>query len=118
MRIRKTIKLDDREITVKELTVKEILDVGNRLADQDKDSSVTLDSIREALDQHLSLGVEGVTVADLMEMAPSEIDTIYQAFKEVNKVFFAVAQQAGLADLLRQLQEAIKRDFLSSLAAL
>lgn len=125
MRQRKTIKLDDREVTVKELTVKEILDIGNRIADQGtgtegegKSDNLSLDAIKGALDKHMGLAVEGVTVTDLMEMAPSEIDQIYQAFKEVNKVFFALAHQAGLQDLVRTLQEAIKKDFLRSLAAL
>jgi hypothetical protein len=118
MRKRKTIKVDDREITVKELTVKEILEIGNRIADQDKAGDVSLGAIKAALGNHLGMGVEGVQVDDLMEMAPSEIDSIYQAFKEVNAVFFEVAQQAGLKDLLRTLQEAVKRDFLKSLAAL
>lgn len=122
MRKRKIVKIDDREITIKELTVREIIKLGDKLGDLDKgDTSekegTTLEVIKESLGKHLSMGVEGVTIEDMIDMAPSDLDAMYHAFKEVNKVFFVVAQQAGIADLLRSVKDTIRRDFLKSLAA-
>lgn len=116
MRKKKDLKLDDREITVKELTVREILEVGNELSEQVKGEDFGLDLLKKALGKHFSKAIDGLTLESLLELAPSEIDLVYKAFKEVNKVFFVVVDQMGLGELLKTLKEAAKKDFLNLLA--
>jgi len=135
-RIRKVIKIDDTEITVKELTVDEILQVGEIITslpggEDDKGEvsgaddvapdtvlPTTITSVKDILDKHLSMAVDGITMAELTKLAPSDLQKIYTAWREVNAVFFVVAQQAGLTDLLRTIKEAVQKDFLSSLVGL
>jgi hypothetical protein len=118
MRQRKTIKIDDKEITVKELTVREIISIGDNVTNQIKeDSRDGINVLKDLLAVHFPLGFDNLNLDDLLDMAPSEIDKIYQAFREVNQVFFQVAKQAGLSDLLTGLKAAMQRDFSNLLAA-
>lgn len=118
MRKRDTLKIDDREITVKELTVREIMEIAelkNVGSDTGKDG-LTLAVFKREFSNYLPRAVDGLTVDDMLDLAPSELQTIYDKFKEVNAVFFAIAREAGLGVLLEQLRTAIQRDFLKLLA--
>ena len=115
MRKRNVIKIDDKEITVKELTVKEIISIGNKLTSESKEG---FDSIKAVFGEHFAVGIEGISFPELWDLAPSELDQIYKAFKEVNHVFFQVARQAGLIEMIETIKEALKQDFLKSLATL
>ncbi len=106
MRKTKRVKLDEQEITVKELTVKEWLD----LMQQGEDLGV------ELLQQNLPLFVEGMTLDELMTLAPSELETVYAAFKEVNAVFFKVAQALGMDNILIQARAAVITNLSSQLS--
>ena len=108
MRKHKTLKIDDREITVKELRVRDIME-----AFSGSDNAADFMGKLETL---LPRFTDGITPADLQEMAPSEIKSIYDAFKEVNAVFFALAQEMGLAGAFAEIKEAIKREFSGALA--
>jgi len=118
MRKRETIKLDDKEITIKELTVKQIIEIGEKIANpgEAKQGGNDFDLIKDAFKEHLALGVEGIAFDEIMELAPSEIKTIYTKFKEVNGVFFEVAGQMGLLDLLQRIKLELQNGFLKSLA--
>ncbi|KKM00924.1 hypothetical protein LCGC14_1799580 [marine sediment metagenome] len=136
VRLRQVLHIGDKEITVLELTVGDIIDLGYLVTGQmapdadeadgagagNKDAAgedlFSIGGIQKLLEQHLELGVQGAKLEDLRRMAPSELKVLYEAFKEVNTVFFEVAQQVGLKDLLRTLQETVRKDFLNSLAAL
>jgi hypothetical protein len=54
-----------------------------------------------------------LTMAQAETMSPSELKSIFDAFKEVNATFFEVAQEAGLLNLLSQLKMAVVEDFSS-----
>jgi hypothetical protein len=114
MRKRDSLKIDEKEITVKELTVREILEIAD-LKNVDK-GDLTLDMFKEEFGNFLPKTVEGVTVDEMLDMAPSELRAIYDKFKEVNAVFFDTAREVGLGTLLEQLRAAIQRDFLKLLA--
>jgi len=118
MRKLETIKLDDREITIKELTVKQIIEIGEKMANpgEDKKESSDIDILKDAFKEHLALGVEGVSFDELIELAPSEIKVLYEKFKEVNKVFFEIAQQVGILNLLQKVKMELQASFLKSLA--
>jgi hypothetical protein len=119
MRNRETIKLDSKEITIKELTVKQIMMLGDKIANSSKsagEGESDFDLIKGAFKDHLELGVEGIIFEELIELAPSELKLIYEKFKEVNAVFFEVAQQIGLLDLLQRIKLELQNGFLKSLA--
>jgi len=118
MRKRETIKIDDKEITIKELTVKQIIEIGEKVANpgEAKAGLSDFDMIKDAFKEHLALGVEGIAFDDLVELAPSELKTIYEKFKEVNGVFFEVAEQVGILDLLQRIKLELQNGFLKSLA--
>jgi len=132
-KLRKTLKLDDTEITVLELTVDQIIELGQLVTGQaapdaedaegaadgpDIPDLFTLAGVSNLLESHLDWAVQGIKMNDLRKKAPSELKEIYTAFREVNTLFFEVAQQVGLEDLLRTLKETVQKDFSNLLASL
>ena len=104
MRKRKTIKIDDSEFTIIELTVRQVWDLVNTADKQDDVGSV---------ERLLQQACPELTREKAMGMAPSELDQIWQAFKEVNAVFLELARAAGLETALI---EAIKNEVTNSIA--
>lgn len=109
MRKHKTLKIDDKEITVKELRVKDVIDI---FGDTNRDTGL-FDKAKEFLPRF----TDNLTLDDLIAMAPSEIKTVYDDFKEVNAVFFDVAREMGLNNVLQELKASIQREFSGTLAA-
>lgn len=114
MRNSKPIEIDEVKITVHELTVEEIINIGQNKALKDK--STDLSDFKALFEIHLPKALTGVTFDELVKMAPSDLKQIYDTFKEVNSVFFAVARSVGLGELLNQVIQAIQKDFLRLLA--
>lgn len=117
MRKTKAFKIDGREgqITVKELTVKEILS----LMQDDVLQDTSLENLKAILqDRFLPLCVEGLNLVDLIDLAPSELQTVWENFEEVNSSFFALARKAGLLQSIENIKEAIIKDFSGSLVGL
>jgi hypothetical protein len=81
MRKIKQIKIDDREITIKELRVKDIKAVFNG------ESTTLLD--------HLPL-VTNLSATDIDDLAPSELAIIWESVQEVNASFLALMEKSGL----------------------
>lgn len=103
MRLTKRIKIDGREIEVFELRVRDIRQIvsgGEGIEVTDLDSWLPL-----ATD--LPRGV-------LEEMAPSEIAQVWEAFREVNAVFFDQLQRIGA---LQALQDMIRAAWTRALAS-
>lgn len=82
MRKIKQIKIDDREITIKELRVRDIKEMFNGESD------------RSLLD-HLPL-VTDLSKDAIDDMAPSELTIIWEAVREVNADFLALMEKSGL----------------------
>jgi len=126
MRNTKTLEVEGREkpITVYELTVKQIIGFMQDDVWQSDDDS--LEGFRSILHKRLLPICTTLTMEDLIEMAPSDIETIWLAFKKVNSVFFVAARRTGLQEMLdtliegikSQLKAAITEDFLRLAAAL
>lgn len=96
MRKIKILKIDDNEITVKELRVKdirEILLIGERLEDGD-----ILENIEKILPYAADIKPE-----ELECMAPSEIKMLWEGFKEVNADFLALVERLGIVKTLENL---------------
>ena len=106
MRKRKTIKIDDREMTIKELRVK---DLRKLIENADKSEDI-FSNFQEILPSVCDL-----EFSDLEEMAPSELKTLWEAFQEVNSVFFDLIEKAGIGKLLK---ESIQKDLIASFAGL
>ncbi len=91
MRKTKTIKIDNKEIVVRELRVK---DIRNMLSKSDK-----LDGVNDVF--AMLPACVNLEPAELDEYAPSELQLIYDAFKEVNAVFFSLAAKSGIFGILK-----------------
>jgi hypothetical protein len=115
MRKRDTLKIDDKEITVKEMTVREIIDLANN---KDLLGSPDLDmaALKDQAERYLPKFIEGVKVDELLDFAPSDLKELYVKFKEVNAVFFDIARAAGLTQIVEDLKAALQKDFLKLLA--
>lgn len=112
MRVRKTIKIDEKEITLKEFRVKDVIDI---LKDASPDAQAGNGDIVETIKKLLPI-CSDMTVEDLFAMAPSEIKQVYEAFKEANAVFFEVAQSLGLGSIVQELKNSIRKEFSGVLA--
>jgi len=108
MRKHKTLKIDDREITVKELRVKDIIELFGEAGESS--------DVMSKIEYFLPRFTDGITVEELKEMAPSEIKSIYDTFREVNEVFFVLALGMGLAGAIEEIKQSIRREFSGALA--
>lgn len=112
MRKTKTIKIDDKEITVKELRVKHILNFWDKAWSGD----LSLTALKEILGDLLPIAAPELKIADIEEMAPSEIRFLWDTFREINADFFAVVRLEDVGQFLTELKKAFLKD-LSSLFA-
>ena len=103
MRQRETVKIDDREISIKELTVQEILD---RMAGLEENGDL-IEAVRPLFEKIL----EGITFEELKRLTPSDIKLLWEAFKRVNAPFFEALAWTGLSNTL----ETIRKAFMSEL---
>jgi len=93
MRKSKRIKIDDREITVYELRVKDI----RQLMDLGEVNDVA--GLRERIDIALPMATD-LAANDMDGMAPSELMQVWGAFREVNADFFGWLDKTGIAATL------------------
>lgn len=110
MRKQKTIKIDDREITVRELKVKHIramLDQSASLGPNAQFADFLLHA-RELLPVATTL-----TADEMSELAPSELQMVWEAFREVNAVFFDLLTRAGVGEALEKMIRKILEESLS-----
>jgi hypothetical protein len=91
MRKTKLIKIDDLEITVKELRVKDIRQIMNSLSD--------INDIQNAIE--LLPMVTDLPTEKIEEMAPSELNQVYDAAKEVNAFFLSLMEKSGIVTALK-----------------
>jgi hypothetical protein len=99
MRKSKVIKIDDREIVVKELTVRQIWGFFNQSNGQTEGQDVPGGDTGRML----ALACPDLPVDAAMDMAPSELEIIWKAFQEVNSVFLDLANSLGLAEMVKEL---------------
>ena len=118
-----TVEIGPKTITVKELTVRDIINLVNDKAllgpsSKGKDGTFELEALREQAEEYLPKFITGANMDDLLDMRPSELRQIYDKFMEVNNTFFAVARSVGLDQIVGQLKQAVQADFLKLLADL
>lgn len=111
-RLSDNIEINDKKITVYELTVEEIINIGESTKNFNQPE---LGEFKSLIEDNLGKAVTGITMDDLIKMTPSDIKKIYETFKEVNSTFFEVARSMGLTELLISLKQAVQKDFLKLL---
>ncbi|WP_153306038.1 hypothetical protein [Desulfatiglans anilini] len=114
MRRHKVVKIDDREITVKELKIKDFIEIMEAVEANEK-AGGEKKSLTELIDDYLSRATDA-RLMDFCEMAPSELQSIWDAFKEVNAAFFGMAQTLGLGKMAVEFKEIITQELKSSLS--
>lgn len=103
MRKSKSFKIEgrDKEYEIKELTLREIIGIfqGDAESSEEANEKPLLNSFKEDLLPKCS----NIKSDELLDFTPSEIEIIYDHFKEVNKTFFDVARTAGLGKMMEKL---------------
>ncbi|SPD72565.1 hypothetical protein PITCH_A140045 [uncultured Desulfobacterium sp.] len=105
MRKSKTIKVDDKEIVVKELRVKDI----RKIAEE-----AEKDDVEKRIPELLPLATD-LALHEMEDMAPSELKVVWEAFKEVNADFLSVMEGLGIG---KALKNSLQRHLTGALADL
>jgi|GEM_PF-3025662 len=90
----KTIQIGSRSFTLKELPVRVIWELINN------DQSKAKDSMLDRCQNLLQLACPELNQEVLLELYPSEIEELWQAFEEVNAAFLGVVRRIGLIDIV------------------
>jgi hypothetical protein len=119
MRKTKTFKIEgnDKSFEVRELKVKEIIGLLQD-ASSKAERSTELFGLKEVLEDNFLPLVSNVTMDDIQEMTPSELEIVYNHFKEVNKAFFDIARTTGFQEIVNELKSIFISDFSALLASL
>ncbi len=89
------IKIDGRDVKVSELKAKHIRAIWSQVGADGLTFDWLLSYGKDIFDE----AIEGLTVEDMWELTPSEIDEVWQAFRRVNDRFFLAIEKAGLKSL-------------------
>lgn len=123
MRVRDTIKIGETEFVVLELTIRQIIDyfqeLMTRAESEDKNEEVveseakdTFNFFKGEIQVLIDLALEGdYKVEDFLDFRPSDLEDLYNKFKDVNKSFFDIAAKLGLQVLLQDLTKMIQKEF-------
>ena len=127
MRKKTTVTIDNKKYEIKELTVEEIIQLGqsNKFfgtsnSDNGVEENPKNDSVKDSVEDFdmLKSDIEAIMdascdfkMSDLRKLAPSEINLLFEAFKEVNSDFFGWLKVLGIAELLDQIRAALLQNF-------
>lgn len=115
-RLSKEITVAGKRVEVRELTVREIRNFWNTMGNA---AGQGLDSLGDELKKFMPTCITGLPIEDLDDLTPTELKVVYDAFQEVNKVFFDVAQIVeGNHPLLMDLRLSILSDLIVKFAGL
>jgi len=127
MRLSKTVKIDSKEYTIKELTLNDIIELlqksnflntsGSGVEEQESSKKDDLTRLKSDLEEMMKRCCD-FDIEDLKKqnVAPSEIKQLFDAFKEVNSDFLAGAKALGVTEIFTQLKVAALQNFSSLLA--
>lgn len=101
------VKIDDQTYEVRELKVKEIIEI---LQDPLLTEDASLNNLKPIAAKHLSK-ITTATLDDLINMAPSDIEKLVDKFKEVNSSFLSSIRAVGIDKWLSELKKAAIEDF-------
>lgn len=123
-RKREVVKIDDKEYTIKELTVGEIIDltqgsvffsgplkgVGDKPAKGEKEKKSNgglqeeISSVMKDLERIMNTCCD-FGPKDLVELTPSQIREVYEGFKKVNADFLSSLKALGVAEALVSIRD-------------
>jgi hypothetical protein len=120
-RLSKELKIGEKTVSVCELTVKDIKKLWQDLtgiSEQTKD--IPMFSNEQILREHWDKCVHGIKLEETDDLVPSQLKLIYDAFSEVNAIFFVLALELekGENPFLRGLRAAILNDLMLRFAVL
>ncbi len=119
-RLAKEINVSGKKVTVYELTVKDIKKLWQDLTGTgEATKEIPMFSSDKVLRLHWDKCIHGITIEETDELAPSELKAIYDAFAEVNAIFFDLALKLeGENPFLKSLRAAMLSDLMLRFAAL
>jgi len=85
----------DKPIELRELTIRDIIPLLEEGESENKDDS--LDGFKALFQKFLPKCSNLDKIEDLYDIAPSDIEMIWEKFKDVNSVFLKVSQQLCLS---------------------
>lgn len=123
MIVNKRVTINEREYVLRELTIREIIDLfentstgANEVSDTETADASTF--MKGQIQRLLSLALEGnYKLEDFYDMRPSDVKEIYDAFKEANKVFFDIAAEMGMNKVLQEMKSLMQREFSAVLVS-
>ncbi len=102
MRNTKIIKIDDTEITLKELRVRDIY----ALFKAGEDTPL-LSRVDDLLVRGSDLERE-----KMMDMTPTDLNKLWEGFKDVNQSFLDMGDRLGLSEMVKQIMENVQKSLL------
>ncbi len=105
MRQSKTITIDDDRITVFEVIVEDLLAV----------IESSNEELRERVDELLPK-CSDLPLSRMKKMAPSELNQVWEAFREVNSVFFSTIDKLGImGTIIPEIKKAVVAEMQAEL---
>jgi len=100
MRNREIVKIDEEEFSIKELTVKEIIDLYNGILEED----LSAENFKTQIPEVLKLVCPELTLERLQSFTPSAIMKLWQGFTTANSSFFDIARTFGIQQLAEEVR--------------
>jgi hypothetical protein len=102
-----TIAGHEKQITVRELTVRQIIE----FLDPKRIEGLDFLSFFRSAGTDVLPRVTNLTMDEILEFAPSELDQIWAHFREVNRVFFGLPERLGIKAIAQDLRPTIVASF-------
>lgn len=117
MKQREVVKIDDKEITIKELSVKELLYLCRRGGWIDEVADIDFKGDFEKQESMDLLGLmldfaSDLSRKDIIGFAPSEIKRLYVVFVRLNETTFSVAKYLGIGKILEDTKADLIKVFM------
>lgn len=116
----KELEIAGKKVTVFELTVRQIKKLWSNMtgvSEETQDSPIYTNE--KLLNEHWDECVHGIKLSETDDLTPSQLKEIYDAFSEVNAVFFDLALRLeGENPFLKLMREALLSDLTLRFAAL
>jgi len=119
-RLSKELKIEGKTVTVYELTVKDIKKLWKDLTNASTEIiDIPMFSNETLLREHWDKCIHGLKLEETDDLAPSELKLVYDAFSEVNAIFFDLTLKLEGENLfLKSLRAVIMSDLMLRFAAL
>ena len=102
------IAIDGRKFMIKELTVRQVWSIFN----QEEGAEAGDHPVKT----FLAMACPDLTEADVMDMAPSELKTLWDAFREVNADFLELARTLGGDAIIERIVATVKASILGTIS--